>query len=79
MHANQRTAQEILQEIGERRHIPIGTFGGNHISLRTRLILLYRLLVRANETRVQIQGVQAARQREVALKMFWQDGGDLGC
>lgn len=78
MHDWQPTVQENLHEIRERSHIRISALGGSYVPFWTRLALLYRLLMRANETRVQIQRIPARRQREVALQRFWQDGGDLG-
>ncbi len=73
------TAQEILREIRERPYIRIAALGGGHVSLWKRIALLYRLLVSAHEARRQVESTPASRQREAARRVFWQEGGDLGC
>ena len=74
MNNDQPTVQKILA----RPRVRIAALCGNHVSFWTRLALFYRLLARAKDVSRQVENAPAVRQRERALRAFWQDGGDLG-
>lgn len=74
MNNDQPTVQKTLA----RPRVRIPAFCRNNVSFWTRLTLLYRLLARAKDVSRQVESAPAIRQRERALRAFWQDGGDLG-
>ena len=71
--ADNALARSAAERIRNRPRIQTAAAARERVSLWERLVLLYKLVLWANETSLRVEGAPLQRRSEIARRYFWRD------